>query len=189
VTSEGGVIKLVAFVVMSTGLLYISRSSLRAPRSHGFYRFFAWEFILVLFLLNVNLWFRDPFSWHQLVSWFLLIVCLVPLAFGVHSLTTRGKPVESREGDAQLLAFEKTTTLVTTGVYRYIRHPLYSSLLLLAWGVFFKAPAWSGAILAVGATLFLIATAKADESECIRFFGSPYQAYMKQTKRFLPFLF
>ncbi|HBY93508.1 MAG TPA: isoprenylcysteine carboxyl methyltransferase [Chloroflexi bacterium] len=181
--------KLGAFVVLSAGLIYTSRASLRAPRSHGFYRFFAWEFIVALFLLNVDVWFRDPFSWHQLISWSLLIVSIVPLTFGVHSLATTGKPVKRREDDAQLLAFEKTTTLVTTGIYQYIRHPLYGSLLLLAWGVFFKAPAWSGALLVLAATLFLLATAKADEAECIRFFGSSYQAYMKQTKMFVPFLF
>ena len=181
--------KLVAFAVLSAGLIYVSRASLRAPRSHGFYRFFAWELIVALFLLNVDVWFRDPFSWHQLISWFLLIVSIIPLAFGVHSLATKGKPVKHREGDAQLLAFEKTTTLVTTGIYRVIRHPLYSSLLLLAWGVFFKAPAWSGAMLVLASTLFLFATAKADEAECIHFFGSSYRAYMKQTKMFVPFLF
>jgi protein-S-isoprenylcysteine O-methyltransferase Ste14 len=181
--------KLVVFIVVSAGLIYISRASLRAPRSHGFYRFIAWEFIVALFLLNVDIWFRDPFSWHQLASWFLLIVSLVPLAFGVHALATQGKPVNSREDDAQLLAFEKTTTLITTGIYQYIRHPLYSSLLIFAWGVFFKAPAWSGALLVVVAIFFLLATARVDEAECIRFFGPSYQAYMKQTKMFVPFLF
>lgn len=181
--------KFVAFLVSSASLIYLSRASLRAPRSHGFYRFFAWEFIVALFLLNVDVWFDDPFSWHQLVSWFLLIVCVVPLAFGIHALVTKGKPVERRANERQLLAFEKTSTLVTTGIYRYIRHPLYSSLFLLAWGVFFKAPSWSGAVLVLAATAFLIATAKADEAECIRFFGPSYQAYMKQTDRFVPFLF
>ena len=181
--------KLVAFVVLSACLIYISRASLRAPGSHGFYRFWVWEFIGALFFLNVDIWFRDPFSWHQFVSWFLLIVSIVPLAFGGHSLVGKGKPVKRREDDAQLLAFEKTTALVTTGIYQYIRHPLYSSLLLLAWGVFFKAPAWSGALLALSATLFLLATARADEAECIRFFGPTYKTYMKQTKRFVPFLF
>jgi protein-S-isoprenylcysteine O-methyltransferase Ste14 len=182
-------IKIVAFGVLSAGLIYISRASLRAPRSHGFYRFFAWEAIVALFLLNVNDWFRDPFFWHQLISWFLLIVCLVPLAFGVRSLVAKGKPVKHREHDDPLLAFEKTTTLVTTSIYHYIRHPLYSSLLLLTWGVFFKAPAWSGVLLGMAATLFLFATAKADEAECIRFFGPSYQEYMKHTKMFVPFLF
>lgn len=182
-------LKLIVFIAASIGIIYISRSSLRAPGSHGFYRFFAWEFILALFLLNVEFWFVDPFSWHQLIAWFLLFTSLPPLAFGVHALVTRGKPVEHREGQAHLLAFEKTTSLVTTGLYRYIRHPLYSSLLFLTWGIFFKLPSWPGAILALAATLALIATAKADEAECIRFFGPSYQAYMKQTKRFVPFLF
>jgi protein-S-isoprenylcysteine O-methyltransferase Ste14 len=181
--------KVIAFVILSIGLVYVSRSSLRAPRSHGFYRFFVWEFIVALVLLNIDVWFRAPGSWHQLISWFLLIVCIVPLIFGVRSLKAQGKPVKQRAAEPQLLSFEKTSTLVTTGIYRYIRHPLYSSLLLLAWGIFFKAPAVLGLLLALTATFFLIATAKADEAECIRFFGADYKAYMKQTKRFVPFVF
>ena len=181
--------KLIAFAAVSALLIYIFRASLRAPRSHGLYRFFAWEFIVALFLLNVDVWFDDPFSWHQIIAWFLLVVCIVPLVFGVRSLVTRGKPDRQRSVEPQLLAFERTSTLVTTGIYYYIRHPLYSSLLLLAWGIFFKDPSWFGALLAMASTLFLFATAKADEAECIRFFGSPYQTYMAQTKRFVPFLF
>ena len=181
--------QLIASVVLSAGLVYVSRASLRAPRSHGFYRFWAWEFIVALVLLNINVWFHAPFSWYQTISWFLLIVCIVPLAFGIHSLISQGKPVVHREAEPQLLAFEKTSTLVTTGIYHYIRHPLYSSLLLLTWGVFFKAPAWPGVLLALAATVFLVATARTDEAECIRFFGPSYQAYMKQTKMFLPFVF
>ncbi len=181
--------KLFAFLVLSAGLVYISRASLRAPRSHGFYRFFAWEFIVALFLLNIEVWFQTPFAWHQLVSWFLLLVCLVPLAFGLRSLISQGKPVAQREAEPQLLAFEKTSSLVTSGIYHYIRHPLYSSLLFLTWGIFFKALTWPGLLLALAATLFLLATARADEAECLRFFGAPYQEYMKRSKRFVPFLF
>jgi protein-S-isoprenylcysteine O-methyltransferase Ste14 len=181
-------LRLIAFIVSSAGLIYVSRGSLRAPRSHGFYRFFAWEFIAALFVLNVDVWFRAPLSWYQLISWFLLIVCLVPLGFGVRSLTARGKPVAQREGEPQLLAFEKTSALVTTGIYRYIRHPLYTSLLLLTWGIFFKAPGWVGLLLALAASLFVFATARADEAECRRFFGPAYQDYMKRTKMFVPFV-
>lgn len=178
-----------AFAGLSIPIIYVSRASLRAPGSHGFYRFFAWEFILALVLLNIPVWFRDPFTWHQVISWVLLFVCFVPLAFGVRTLITRGRPVEHREDDASLLAFEKTSTLVTTGIYHYIRHPLYSSLLIVAWGVFFKDPSWLGGLLTLAATLALIATAKADEAECIRFFGPAYQRYMERTRMFVPFLF
>jgi protein-S-isoprenylcysteine O-methyltransferase Ste14 len=181
--------KLITFVVLSICLICISWKSLRAPRSHGFYRFFVWEFILALFLLNVDAWFKKPFSWHQWVSWSLLIVSIIPLALGVHTLNSQGRPAKQRQAEPQLLAFEKTTTLVTTGIYRYIRHPLYSSLLFLAWGIFFKVPTWPGALLTLAVTLFLFATARADEGECIRYFGPAYETYMKQTKRFVPFLF
>ena len=182
-------VQVIAFLIGSAALIYISRASLRAPRSHGFYRFFAWECILALFLVNVDVWFQMPLAWYQLISWFLLALCLVPLIVGVRMLRSRGKPVVQREAEPQLLAFEKTSSLVTTGIYHYIRHPLYSSLLLLTWGIYFKALTWPGLILAMAITVLLFATAKADEAECLRFFGAPYQEYMKQTKRFVPFVF
>lgn len=181
--------QLIAFAVLSVPLAWISRASLGHPRSHGFPRFLAWEAILGLFALNIRSWFRDPFSRHQAVSWALLTACLAPLVLGVRSLRGRGRPAARREGDATLLAFETTTALVDTGIYRYIRHPLYSSLLGLAWGVFFKAPSRLGGLLAGAATAALVATAKADEAECTRYFGPAYRAYMATTKRFVPFLF
>jgi protein-S-isoprenylcysteine O-methyltransferase Ste14 len=175
-------LKIIVFVLASAGIVYLSRWSLIKPRSHGFYRFFAFEFILALILLNLNAWFKSPGAWHQVLSWTLLVISLVPLAFGVRSLVARGKPACQREGEPQLLGFEKTTALVTRGIYAYIRHPLYSSLLLLAWGVFFKAPGWAGAALA------LFFTARADEAECNAYFGEAYRDYMQHTKRFVPFV-
>jgi protein-S-isoprenylcysteine O-methyltransferase Ste14 len=44
-------------------------------------------------------------------------------------------------------------------------------------------------LLALAATLFLVATARIEEAEDVRFFGAAYQEYMKQTKMFIPFLF
>ncbi len=181
--------KIIFFVVGTAFLLLVSRASLRDPRSHGFYRFFAWETMLILFLLNVTYWFENPFAWYQLIAWFLLFLSIVPVVWGTLLLRKHGKPVEKREQDPTLLAFEKTTNLVTSGIYRYIRHPLYCSLLLLTWGFFFKHPSWAGGALAAVATGFLVLTAQADEAECVKFFGTAYEEYMKKTKRFIPFLF
>jgi protein-S-isoprenylcysteine O-methyltransferase Ste14 len=179
----------IIFAAVSLLIVVVSWTSLRQPASHGFYRFFAWEAILALFVINMSLWFFQPFAWNQIIAWSLLILCIVPLVFGVRALRTRGKPAKQREGDPSLLAFEKTTTLVTTGIYHYIRHPLYSSLFLLTWGIFFKAPSWLGAVLAGIGTFFLIMTAKADETECTHFFGPQYQEYMKTTRMFVPYIF
>jgi protein-S-isoprenylcysteine O-methyltransferase Ste14 len=181
--------KLITFTLATAALVFISRASLRRPGSHGFYRFLAWETILALFLLNVEKWFVDPLSWNQLIAWTLLIASLFPLGFGVRSLRTSGQPTDERVGDPSLLGFEKTTQLVTTGIFAYIRHPLYSSLLLLAWGIFFKSPGLPGGLLVGLATLLLTATARADERECLEFFGEEYRHFMGTTKRFIPFLF
>ena len=144
---------------------------------------------MALVLLNLDTWFVDPWSWHQIISWFLLLLSIFPLGLGVRMLIKQGKSKGKRNGEPQLLAFEKTTTLVTSGIYQYIRHPMYSSLLLFAWGVYFKAPLSLGILLIVGATWALFATARADEAECVHFFGRPYQDYMVKTRRFIPYLF
>ncbi|MGB8385012.1 MAG: methyltransferase [Dermatophilaceae bacterium] len=180
--------KIFVFVLGSILLASISWSSLRVRRSHGFYRFFAWECLLVLLLLNVEVWFNDPFAWNQIISWVLLVGALIPLGLGVHELRRRGQAVESREGDDALLPFERTTNLVTSGIYRYIRHPLYSSLLLLAWGIFFKSVSFPGFAVAAAATVLLVLTARADETECMAFFGPQYRRYMTSTRMFIPFL-
>lgn len=174
------------FAVLSLPVVALSRRSLRHPRSHGFPRFFAFEAILGLVVLNAPVWFARPFAAHQLASWVLLWTSL-PLALHGFLLLRAGRP-SSAAADPTNLAFENTTVLVTRGAYAHIRHPLYASLLLLAWGVALKRPAAGSLVLAAVATVFLVLTAKADERECLARFGPAYGAYMARTRMFLPWL-
>lgn len=181
-------VRLAVFVLGLAGLIYVSRRSLRESSSHGFYRFWAWVAILMLLVLNMPVWFHDPFSWHQILSWLLLCASLVPLILGLRQLGQVGR-IEGARNDPTLLEFEKTPRLVAIGIFKHIRHPMYTSLLLLAWGIFFKAPSWLGAVLAVLATGFLIATARVEEQENVAAFGEVYADYMKRTRRFIPYFF
>ena len=181
-------LKVIIFVSISAALTWLSWPSLRSRCFHGFYRFLAFESILILILLNIDYWFDKPFSTIQIVSWLLLIISLFMVIYGYISLRTIGKP-DRKRFDPSLMGVEKTTELVAVGAYRYIRHPIYSSLLYGIWGVFFKQPSWLGFALAAISTLFLIKTARVEETENMRFFGSAYQDYMKQTRMFIPFLF
>ncbi len=122
-------LEFIIFGIMSAGIVFLSWKSLRRPHSHGFFRFFAFESILVLLLLNAKHWFREPFSVLQVVSWLLLLSSLAMAVHGFYLLRISGKPATG---------IENTTILVKRGVYKYIRHPLYSSLLLLTFGVFLK---------------------------------------------------
>jgi protein-S-isoprenylcysteine O-methyltransferase Ste14 len=181
-------IRLLVLVVGTILIIWVSRASLRDVQSHGYYRFFAWELILILFVLNVNYWIIDPFSFGQIIAWSLLIISLVLIIVGVRSFRRSGQ-IDPARDDLALVGIEKTTELVNTGVYAYIRHPFYSSLLFLAWGIFFKNISWVGIVLAVSITILLVITARKEESENIAFFGEKYKDYMQETKRFIPYLF
>jgi len=168
------------FVIFSAGILWYSWKPLHDPNSHGFYRFFAFEAILGLILLNAPVWLAQPFSLQQIVSWILLLTSLLLAIHGFYLLHQIGKP---REG------IEDTTQLVVEGAYRYIRHPLYCSLLCMAWGAFLKDPSIPGTCLALVASVFLFATARMEERENLSHFGPEYGEYMKKTKMFVPFVF
>ena len=181
-------VRIAIFLVASAGIVRLSWRCLRDPRSHGFYRFFAFELLSALILLNVPEWFRDPLSARQLVSWCLGATSIGLAIEGFRLLRVTGKPSDASRGAN--IAFENTTTLVTVGAYRFIRHPLYTSLLALAGCAYLWDPlAPAGIALTIGTSGFLAATAAAEERENVEAFGAPYVAYMARTKRFLPFLF
>jgi len=87
------------------------------------------------------------------------------------------------------LTLEKTTPLVTGGPYRFIRHPMYASLMCFTWGVFLKQISLLSGLLVILASLALYTTAIFEERENLRNFGNQYVEYMHRTRRFIPFLF
>lgn len=176
------------FGIGSIGILWLSLGSLRSWRAHGFYRFFVFEALLGLVVLNAMVWFRDPFSLRQVVSWLLLLISLGLAVHGFGLLRRIGRPDRNIE-DPTRLSVEKTTQLVTSGAYRYIRHPLYASLLALGWGVFLKGPEFLSLALVAVVTVGLYATARVEEVENLSKFGVQYEKYMRESKMFIPFVF
>ncbi|MGB8251898.1 MAG: methyltransferase, partial [Anaerolineaceae bacterium] len=155
------IIKIIQIAFLACGsLVFIIYSwrYLTNPRVHGFYRFFGWEATLLLVIFNLPVWFNDPFAPIQIVSWVLLIFSIILAIYGFILLVKRGKPRGS---------FEDTTTIVATGIYKYIRHPLYLSLILFSWGAGLKNPDLLSLVLVFAATLFYFLTAKVEEEEMI----------------------
>ncbi len=180
--------EIISFGILSLPVIILSWRTLFSVKTHGFYRFFSWECIIWIFITNVGYWFINPFSIHQVISWIFLFLSVYLVIAGSILLKKEGKPNKNRN-EKGLYQFEKTTVLVDSGVYRYIRHPLYSSLIFLTWGIFMKQTIWITFILSFISSAFLFLAAKAEERECQLFFGDQYSAYMKRTKRFIPLLF
>lgn len=168
--------------------LVLSWRALDNPRRHGFYRFFAFESCLILLILNMPLWFQNLFSPQQIVSWFLLGLSILAVMLGYLKLLKYGKP-EARNESPETYRFEETSVLIKNGIYRYIRHPMYSSLLFFAWGAWMKHISIEATIVAIIGSVATWVTAKIEEKENIKVFGSIYKTYIKETWMFIPFVF
>jgi protein-S-isoprenylcysteine O-methyltransferase Ste14 len=179
--------RILLFLILSLPITFFSWKTFFNFHTHGFYRFFCWECIAWLTVSNYTFWFIDPFTLKQLISWVLLIISVFLVISGVISLKRKGKQGKDRN-DKSLFQFEQTTVVISTGIFKYIRHPLYSSLLFLTWGIFFKHITVELGVVAALSSIFLWFTALFDEKECISFFGESYSAYMKKSKRFIPFI-
>ncbi|BBM88069.1 protein-S-isoprenylcysteine O-methyltransferase [Candidatus Uabimicrobium amorphum] len=85
------------------------------------------------------------------------------------------------------LQIREKHSLVTVGVYKYIRHPMYSSIWLWAIAQAFLLQNWiagfSG-IVAFGLMYFL--RVPQEEKMMLDHFGEEYRGYMKQTGRVFP---
>ena len=155
--------------------------SVKQGRYHGVARFFSFESIFILLMLNLRYWFSNPFSFLQILSWIFLFASIYPGLAGFITLHTRGKPENNH--------IERTTVLVKTGIYKYIRHPLYCSLLLLGTGTMLKHTGTLQLILGTVNILAIYLTARIEEGEMKKKFGPDYTEYMSGTKMFIPFLF
>ena len=180
--------QLLFFFAISSAFLGISWKPLHNPRCHGFYRFFAFEGILVLVLFNFPFWFAHPFAPLQILSWSCLFCSILFVVRGLYDLRTAGGS-GNRETAPENFAFENTVHLVRSGIFGYIRHPMYSSLLLLAWGAFLKHTSAVALVVIVFTTFMLTIAARIEERENLAFFGSAYQDYMRVTRKFFPFLY
>jgi protein-S-isoprenylcysteine O-methyltransferase Ste14 len=153
--------------------------SLKEKRYHGIARFFSFESIVIIVMLNYRVWFVNAFSLLQLCSWLFLILSIVFALTGFSLLSRHGKA----KGN-----FENTTQLIQSGIYHYIRHPLYLSLILLGTGAMLKQPGLLQWILMIINFLAMYITARIEENEMIIRFGDEYREYMKRSKMFIPFI-
>jgi protein-S-isoprenylcysteine O-methyltransferase Ste14 len=77
-------------------------------------------------------------------------------------------------------------TLVTSGPYRWVRHPFYDCMALFVVSIALTMANWF--VMVAGAVMFtlLAIRSRTEEDKLLERFGEPYRAYRSATGRFLP---
>src|ERR1700730_7576936 len=77
--------------------------------------------------------------------------------------------------------------LITHGVYRWVRHPMYSALLIYSLGQALAVPNWLvGPSYGVAMILLIALRVGPEERMMLEVFGKDYETYMATTKRLIP---
>lgn len=81
----------------------------------------------------------------------------------------------------------KEQSLITSGPYQYIRHPIYTAFLLILGSTFLISANWLLGLAWLGMTVLEVASRIGfEENLMLEYFGDQYREYMKRTGRLLP---
>lgn len=111
-----------------------------------------------------------------------LILCASGIAFAIWARNILGTNWSAQP------TLKEGHELIMTGPYRYVRHPIYTGLLLAIFGTVIA----SGRILDFIILAYLLIDthfkARTEESLMLQQFPDAYPAYQKQTKAIIPFV-
>jgi protein-S-isoprenylcysteine O-methyltransferase Ste14 len=145
--------------------------------------------IVIFTSITASEWIRhtvpaDMFGGAPWLRPFSLAVLVAGLAVRWTAILTLGKSFSAN------VAIRESQKVLRTGLYRFVRHPSYSGLVLIFLAVGLHARNWISLMLAVAPTILaLFYRIHVEESALHEAFGEEYAAYSRETKRLLPGVF
>jgi protein-S-isoprenylcysteine O-methyltransferase Ste14 len=139
-------------------------------------------FFLIAILLTVALHFLLPF--RELIAFPWRLAGLLPLLVGLILNVLADRSLKRHKTTVK--PWEKSTALVTDGVFRLSRHPMYLGMVLMLAGVAIllgSLTPWC--VLLALVLLFEARFITAEESVLEGSFGEAYRAYKKQVRRWI----
>lgn len=84
---------------------------------------------------------------------------------------------------------KKNHELITHGIYKFIRHPIYAGLIFAYTGFEIILQSYSFVLIFIILTIIAYLQGKREEKILLKHFGEKYKNYMKKTKMFFPYIF
>lgn len=139
------------------------------------------QFIVVLQLAGLSLFPKPQFS--IIIQILAILICLKGLIICIAARRTLGK----NWTNAKDYKHSPTAHLVSSGIYSYVRHPIYLGLILVFTGSEMLANSYLIVLLPL-LYLWLYNQAKKEEELLLVRFGKQYKGYLSKTKMFIPYL-
>jgi protein-S-isoprenylcysteine O-methyltransferase Ste14 len=150
------------------------------PYYRLFYSFFALvNFVLLFFLHDMA---PSEAVFHPLAGLVVAGYLLMLSGAGVALYAA------SHYGVDFLLKENSGSGLVDTGLNAYVRHPLYSGILLVLIGFFLSFPLWKNLVFVAVSILYLIVGSLLEEKKLIDEYGDEYLAYRQRVKMLIPWV-
>lgn len=149
------------------------------------FNFLAAILLLPVLILPVILIDKEIYSIPM--PWTLISFAGQALAVVMLMIGLRQTGISAFAGVRQLFAPEdiEPPKLVTNGLYRYMRHPLYTAGLLFIWLI--PVMTWNLLALNIGLTTYVVIGAHFEERKLKREFGEAYWEYQQKTPMLIPF--
>ena len=111
-----------------------------------------------------------------------ILISLIGAILGIWALT------HNRLGNFHIQPrMREEALLITTGIYRYIRHPMYLSVITMMFGFFIATPNILELTLFIGLIIVLLLKAKREERLWLNH-TEEYKKYKERTKLFIPYI-
>jgi len=139
-------------------------------------------FISVIgFVINPNWLAFASLSFPVWLRWVGIALALAGFALLQWAQVTLGK---SWSDTPRMM---KEQTLITSGPYQFIRHPIYTAFVLILGSALLISANWLIGLAWLGMTVLEVASRVGfEESLMLEYFGDQYREYMKKTGRLLP---
>ena len=153
-----------------------------------------WIFIIAIILFVVfinrgnNAYFARLFFTNQFFP-ATTIISIIAIIFAVAGLIGAvWARVYLGRNWSGYVTYKKKHELVTDGPYKYVRHPIYSSMMLMFIGTWLSFPTiYVSFMFLIYLSIFLWRKGK-EEAIMIKLFGKKYKDYMKHTKALIPWV-
>lgn len=142
--------------------------------------YLAWSMVILQFTMLGLLIFTGPVMPN---NWWVVLMMVLGGLLGLWAIYT------IRLGNLSISPYVREGgTMVAKGPYRFIRHPMYTGLILIAWALVVNYYTSTRLLFALILTTALVIKLHLEEMYLKKSF-QPYSEYTTKTKKLIPFIY